>query len=119
VTFALLRASLVAAACACAAPAHAVTCYVIFDRHDNVIYRDVYPPVDMSNRGSPAREAMRQRGEYMMFVDVERCTPVEFLTGDAGSTTLDFARTSPSAPSSGTTQPPASARPMARPAPRS
>jgi hypothetical protein len=112
----VLRAFLVAAtAYALAGTAHAVTCYVIFDRSDNVIYRDIFAPVDMSNRGSPAREGMRQRGEYMMFVDVDSCPPVEFLTGSAGNSTVDFSRMAPSTPVS----PQDNARPPARPTPKS
>ena len=29
-----------------AAPASAVTCYRLLDRNDNVVYQDIYPPVD-------------------------------------------------------------------------
>ena len=36
---------------------------------------------------------MRCRGEHMMFVDTERCPQVEFVTGNAGETLLDFTRT--------------------------
>ena len=34
-----------------AADARAVNCYVVFDRTENVIYRDVFPPVDLSDAG--------------------------------------------------------------------
>jgi len=97
-----------------AAPCQAVTCYVVFDRNDNVVYRDITPPVDMS-AGSPARDAMRRRGEYLMFFDSERCPPVEFLTGAAGDARLDFSRSTPVGPSAAT-PPPDSAKPIVRPA---
>ncbi len=118
--FAELRAAIVAAlALGGATAAQAVTCYVVFDRNDNVIYRDIFPPVDMSDRGIPQREEMRRRGEYMMFVDVDRCPQVEFLTGSAGESALDFARTAPGSGSSdATVMPSASVRPM-RPVPGS
>jgi len=36
----------------------------VFDRTENVIYRDVFPPVDLSDAGKADRDAMRQRGEF-------------------------------------------------------
>ena len=38
-----------------AADARAVTCYVVFDRTDNVVYRDTFPPVDLSDAGKAQR----------------------------------------------------------------
>ena len=80
-----------AAFCALQAPAQASTCYFVFDRSDTVIYRDAAPPVDMSIRGAPARDAMRQRGEYLLFVDTDRCAPLAFITGPGtpGTLTVD------------------------------
>lgn len=78
-----------ALALALAAPvAEAVTCYVVMDRSDNVIYRDVVPPVDLSEAGAPAREAMRQRGEFFLFHESDICPRVEFFTGTAGNVAL-------------------------------
>jgi len=77
-----------AAFCLLQAPAQASTCYFVFDRSDTVIYRDAAPPVDMSIRGAPAREAMRQRGEYLLFVDTDRCAPLAFITGPGTPGTL-------------------------------
>jgi hypothetical protein len=71
-----------------AADARAVNCYVVFDRSENVIYRDVFPPVDLSDAGKADREAMRQRGEFLMFMDAEQCPRLEFLTGPAGNVAL-------------------------------
>lgn len=73
------------AALAAAPAAHAFTCYVVIDRSDNTIYRDIIPPVDMSDAGIPARDAMRKRGEFMLFYEVDACPRVEFFTGAAGS----------------------------------
>jgi hypothetical protein len=78
------------AAVAYAASAAAVTCYVVTDRNDNVIYRSTYPPVDLSDQGKPARERMRERGEYLMFADMELCPGVAFFTGGSGSRGLAF-----------------------------
>jgi len=64
---------------AAATPADALICYVIYDRSENVIYQDTYPPVDMSNAGQAQRDAMRARGEHMTFGDVRNCPTVVFL----------------------------------------
>jgi len=68
--------------------AHALTCYVLFDRSDNVVYRDTIAPVDLSDQGTAARAAMRQRGEYMMISEADRCPQVTFVFGQAGSAAL-------------------------------
>jgi len=65
--------------------AGAVTCYVVLDRNENVAYRDVYPPVDLSDAGRDEREAMRRRGEFLMFMETEQCPRIEYFTGNAGS----------------------------------
>src|SRR5215831_5007323 len=53
-------------------PAQA-TCFLVFDRNDNLIYRSPQAPVDMSDpndrAATAAREAMRARGEYMMYIE--------------------------------------------------
>jgi len=71
-----------------ATTAGAVNCYIVFDRSDNVIYRGVMPPIDLSDRGQADRDAMRRRGEHMVAMDTDRCIGVEFFTGTAGSSTL-------------------------------
>ena len=58
---------------AAALPAFAITCYEIIDRNDEVIFRDTKSPVDLSNAGAPAREAMRSRGELLVILDVKTC----------------------------------------------
>jgi hypothetical protein len=73
-----------------AADARAVTCYVVFDRTDNVVYRDTFPPVDLSDAGKAEREAMRKRGEFLMFMDAELCPRLEFITGGAGNVALSL-----------------------------
>ena len=78
----------VAAALGAAQTALANTCYFVYDRGDNVIYRDQQPPVDMSARGTVSRDAMRARGEYLLFVDTDRCAPIAFLTGPGTPGTL-------------------------------
>jgi hypothetical protein len=57
-----------------ATPAAADPCYVVLDRSDRVIYQGLTPPVDMSSEGTPARDAMRRRGELLEQFDSTRCT---------------------------------------------
>jgi len=63
------------------ANANAMTCYIKYDRNDNVVYRDIRPPVDMSENGTAARAAMRQRGEYLVFMETDECPGVIFNLG--------------------------------------
>jgi hypothetical protein len=84
--FGLILAS---AACGFAAsPVHAIMCYVIYDRSDNVIYQSTYPPLDMSNAGYAQREALRARGQHLTFGDVPKCPTVVYLTGTGGTSDL-------------------------------
>jgi hypothetical protein len=71
-----------------ASPAHALMCYVIYDRDANVIYQSTYPPLDMSNAGYEQREALRARGQHLTFGDVPNCPTVVFLTGSGGTSEL-------------------------------
>lgn len=85
----LLRLTFAFASCIVAAsPAQAVICYVVYDRNENVIYQDSYPPVDMSNAGAAQRDALRARGEHLTFGDINACPRVVFLTGSGGTTDL-------------------------------
>jgi len=74
-----------------AANASAMTCYLKYDRNDNVVYRDTRPPVDMSDNGTAARDAMRQRGEYLVFMETDDCPGVVFNLGSGvnGSISVD------------------------------
>src|SRR2546421_8162883 len=67
--------------------AEAATCYLLFDRYDNVVYRNTVSPIDLSDQGAAARAALRQRGEYLLVMDSDRCAPVTFVFGAAGSKT--------------------------------
>jgi hypothetical protein len=60
--------------------AHAITCDIVVDRNGTVVYQDVIPPVDMSDRGAAARDRMRQRGEQLMIIDVDQCPQLVFST---------------------------------------
>ena len=65
--------------------AQALTCNIVLDRNGSVIYQDVTPPVDMSERGAAARERMRDRGELLMIIESEQCPRLVFspVTGAA------------------------------------
>jgi hypothetical protein len=76
-----------------AGTADAVTCYMLFDRFDNVVYRNTVSPIDLSDQGAAARAALRQRGEYLLVMDSDRCPPVTFVFGAAGSKTLSIDET--------------------------
>ena len=77
------------ASCVVAAtPAHALICYVVYNRSENIVYQDTYPPVDMSAAGAAQRDAMRARGEHLTFGDVRQCPTVVFLFGQGGSADL-------------------------------
>ena len=73
-----------------AAPASAVTCYRLLDRNDNVVYQDIYPPVDLSDAGAAERKVLRSRGEHLIAMEADRCPMLQFLMGDAGGQRLDF-----------------------------
>lgn len=106
------------------AHASAVTCYVKYDRNDNIVYRDVRPPVDMSDNGAAARDAMRRRGEYLMFTETEDCPGVTFNydAGVTGALSVDEIvsgyRTYSGAPRGGTIRTPGAGGVSAAPAAR-
>ena len=80
----LLSAAIVATF-SCSAAAYALTCHIVLDRTDTVVYRDIVPPVDLSERGRVAQAAMRQRGEFLLMMESERCTRFVAPTGAAGA----------------------------------
>ena len=80
----LLSAAIVAAF-SCSATAYALTCHIVLDRTDTVVYRDTVPPVDLSERGRVARAAMRQRGEFLLMMESDQCTRFVAPTGAAGA----------------------------------
>ena len=71
-----------------AGAASARTCYTLFDRNNNVVYRDAFSPVDLSDQGEAARAQLRQRGEYLLISEEERCQQVTFIAGPGETTAL-------------------------------
>jgi hypothetical protein len=104
-----------------AGAAGAAPCYMLFDRFDNVVYRNSVSPIDLSDQGAAARAALRQRGEYLLVMESERCPPVTFLFGAAGSKTLTIDESvggfPPENPASASARPRRAAASVAAPAP--
>jgi hypothetical protein len=74
------------AALAGAQPASAITCYLIFDRTDTVVYRDSAPPFDLTETESPQRAALRQRGQHLLIAEFDNCRSVGYVTTASGGT---------------------------------
>ena len=75
----------IVSAFSCSATAYALTCHIVLDRADTVVYRDIVPPVDLSDRGRAARTAMRQRGEFLLMIEADQCSRFVATTGAAGA----------------------------------
>lgn len=102
--------------------AAASTCYVVLDRAEAVIYRDVVPPFDLSDAKSPERAAMRGRGEHLLVAEFEKCEPAGFISPTTGGTTASVedivTQLKPAiAPSVGSRQGTAAAKAAPAPAP--
>jgi hypothetical protein len=68
--------------------ADAYICYLLLNPSNVVIYRATLPPVDMSARGAAERDALRQRGEYLLIIDTNDCAPEGAALGSADKGTL-------------------------------
>ena len=63
----------------------ASTCYTVFDRQGEVVYRAFSPPFEgASDFESPGRQAMRARGEHLVFFQADFCAPVASVGGIGG-----------------------------------
>ena len=85
------------AASGLAATAGAAPCYVVIDRNDTVVYRDTVPPFDLSDPKSPARAAMRQRGQHMIVAEFEQCYAVGHISPTTGAMCRSPSSADPSA----------------------
>ncbi|MGE5090019.1 MAG: hypothetical protein ACM3QY_12895 [Candidatus Levyibacteriota bacterium] len=74
-----------------AAPASAVNCYMVVDRSDHVVYQNLQSPVDLSDKGAAAREAMRARGDQLIAMDTDSCPSIDtrHLAGGEKPATVD------------------------------
>jgi hypothetical protein len=92
-----MRASQVSCAIAAAviaiasAPVAAFNCYLLVDRNNEVIYQDALSPVDLSDDGTAAREAMRGRGEQLVVMETENCPAIDRgrVTSKGGPATVE------------------------------
>lgn len=73
--------------CGAAGSATATNCYVVLDRNDVVIFRDVVPPWDISDMKALDPAAMRARGEHLMIADFDKCEPAGYISATTGGTT--------------------------------
>jgi hypothetical protein len=71
-----------------AGPAQAITCFLVYDRNDNLIFQDTFPPIDLSDRGAAERDAMYGRGEHLIEMEADHCPTIQFLTGAGGTSAL-------------------------------
>jgi hypothetical protein len=74
-------------ALACCGSVAAAPCFVIIDRNDTVIYRDIVPPFDLSATKSGSLDALRNRGEHLMIAEFENCYPVGYISATTGGST--------------------------------
>ena len=59
------------------APAAAFNCYAIVDRSNEVVYQGALSPVDLSDDGAPARDALRARGQQLISMDTDNCPAID------------------------------------------
>jgi hypothetical protein len=74
-----------------AAPAVAFDCYAIVDRHDQVVYQSTQSPVDLSDAGAAARDALRARGDQLIAMNTDNCPAVDtqHIAGGSRPATVD------------------------------
>jgi hypothetical protein len=89
--FVVAAHALAATIIAASAPAAATNCYVIVDRGNEVVYQDVTSPIDLSDEGSAARDALRRRGEQLVAMDTDRCPAIDRarLAGRSGPASVE------------------------------
>jgi hypothetical protein len=74
-----------------AAPAAAVRCYAIVDGSNEVIYQDITSPIDLSDEGAAARDALRARHQQLITMNTEQCPPIDRgrVAGKGGPATVE------------------------------
>ena len=85
------RAVAVAIAVGASAPAAAFSCYMIVDRSNEIVYQGVTSPIDLSDDGMAARDALRARGAQLIAMDTDNCPAIDTarITGKGGPATVD------------------------------
>lgn len=72
-----------------ALPAAAVGCYVIVDRANEVIYQGTLSPIDLSDDGTAARNALRARGQQLIAMDSPRCPAIDRMRTGSDTANVD------------------------------
>ncbi len=70
-------------------PAAALNCYMVVDRANHVVYQNLQSPVDLSDKGAAARDAMRARGDQLIAMDSDDCPSIDtrhLASGDKPAT---------------------------------
>jgi hypothetical protein len=85
------RVLAIAALAGAATPAAAVRCYAIVDGSNEVIYQDTASPIDLSDEGAAARDAMRARHQQLITMNSEQCPPIDrgLVAGKGGPATVE------------------------------
>ncbi len=87
-----LPCAIVAATFAFAAvPAAAFNCFLIVDKNNEVTYQGTFSPVDLSDDGLAARDALRARGEQLVVMDTDNCPQIDRgrITGSGAPATVE------------------------------
>lgn len=89
--FHALRYAAASALLLAAAPAIAFDCYAIVDRHDQVVYQSTQSPIDLSDAGAAARDALRARGDQLIAMNAGTCPAVDtrHIAGGSRPATVD------------------------------
>jgi hypothetical protein len=79
------------AALALAVPAIGAECYVIVDRGNDIVYQGLTSPVDLSDAGKAAREALRAHGQQLIVMNTDTCPPIDKarITGNGKPASVD------------------------------
>ncbi len=75
----ILRMTAVAAVTlsALAASSYADICYLVYDRNDQVVYRDMRSPIDLSGPIGPQVNARWRGGALVIVGNADRCIPLD------------------------------------------
>ena len=88
--FPALALACIAGALTAAPAAAAPTCFTVYDRQGEIVYRDYALPFDGAfDPASPGRQAMRERGEHLVFFEADFCVPVAQGGANARPATTD------------------------------
>jgi hypothetical protein len=79
----LVIAIATAASIVASASVAASTCYALVDRSNEVTYQGPTPPVDLSDDGIAARDALRAQGQQLIAMDTDKCPAID--RGRAGT----------------------------------